>query len=215
MSIRFLYFDIGNVLLSFSHERMCRQMGDVAGVAPELVAHALFAPDGLSEIQRLHETGAASSDVFYEHFCAHVSSQPDRAQLELAACDIFEPIASVISLVKQLDGLNHRLGLLSNTNQMHWDFITSGRFPLLEQPGASASCFDVVVASHEVGAMKPDAPIYHAAIERAAVAPQQIFFVDDRPENVAAAREHGIDAVQFTNADKLGDELQTRGMFGD
>ena len=34
---KFLYFDLGRVLLHFSIERMCRQMADVAGIEPGAV----------------------------------------------------------------------------------------------------------------------------------------------------------------------------------
>ena len=41
----FLYFDLGNVLLHFSHERACRQMAAVAST-PEREVTALFAAAG-------------------------------------------------------------------------------------------------------------------------------------------------------------------------
>ena len=40
----FLYFDLGKVLLDFSVERMCQQIGDVAGVAAARVKEVVFAP---------------------------------------------------------------------------------------------------------------------------------------------------------------------------
>lgn len=58
--------------------------------------------------------------------------------------------------------------------------------------------------------MKPDRKIYQAAIERAAVAPENIFFLDDLPENVAGAREAGIDAVQFIDEQQLVADLAER-----
>ena len=35
--IRFLYFDLGNVLLTFDQRKAARQMADVAGITPEKV----------------------------------------------------------------------------------------------------------------------------------------------------------------------------------
>ena len=37
MPPKFIYFDLGNVLLRFDHELACRQMAAVAGTTPELV----------------------------------------------------------------------------------------------------------------------------------------------------------------------------------
>ena len=49
-----------------------------------------------------------------------------------------------------------------------------------------------------------------AATELARANPEEIFFVDDRAENVAGALEAGFDAVQFTSADGLIRELLRR-----
>ena len=51
--------------------------------------------------------------------------------------------------------------------------------------------------------MKPDREIYDAAIQSAGVAPDEIFFMDDRIENVQAANAAGLDAVHFTDARTL------------
>ena len=72
--------------------------------------------------------------------------------------------------------------------------------------------FEIYVLSHEVRAIKPEPQIFRAAIEMAPADPDEIFFVDDREENVAAARESGIDAVQFSDAAHLADELRSRGL---
>ena len=42
MPPKFIYFDLGNVLLNFSDERACRQMAAVCGATPEAVADAMF-----------------------------------------------------------------------------------------------------------------------------------------------------------------------------
>jgi HAD superfamily hydrolase (TIGR01509 family) len=62
--------------------------------------------------------------------------------------------------------------------------------------------------------MKPDRGIYDTAIERAGVAAHEVFFTDDRPENIAGALAAGIDAVAFTSCDKLIAELRKRGVAG-
>ena len=42
MRPQFIYFDMGNVLLHFSHERMAEQMARVAGIEPALAWRILF-----------------------------------------------------------------------------------------------------------------------------------------------------------------------------
>jgi epoxide hydrolase-like predicted phosphatase len=55
--------------------------------------------------------------------------------------------------------------------------------------------FPVVIDSSEVGMRKPDARIYQLTCERAGFAPDASVFLDDNPDNVAAARALGIETV--------------------
>ena len=211
MAPQVLYFDLGNVLLSFSHDRMCQQMADVAGVSRERIREAVFGAD-MSSVQWQYEVGRITSDEYYEGICQQLGCRPDRARLEHAVCDIFEPIVATWELVKALAAADQRLAILSNCNLLHWRFITDGRFPLLCDASTAGDPFAWCITSFEAGSMKPDRGIYDAAIERAGVPPEAIFFVDDRPENVEAARAAGIDAVVYEGTLKLVDDLCRRGI---
>jgi putative hydrolase of the HAD superfamily len=100
----------------------------------------------------------------------------------------------------------HRVGVLSNTNELHWDFVTSGRFAMIPDD------FEVTALSYEIGAIKPDPRIFAAAAELAGVAPEEVFFTDDMPGHVEAACRAGFDAVEFTTAVKLAEDLRKRGV---
>ena len=60
--------------------------------------------------------------------------------------------------------------------------------------------------------MKPDAAIFREAIRRAGCRPEECFFIDDKAVNIRAAVQLGIDAVQFSGAAALQDELTQRGV---
>ncbi|WP_028660659.1 HAD-IA family hydrolase [Nocardioides insulae] len=85
-------------------------------------------------------------------------------------------------------------------------------------PHAPAT-FDVVRLLHgvtvsgEVGLAKPDPAIYRIAIDRSGLRPDELLFVDDRAENVAAAAAVGLDAVRFTGAERLRAELRARALL--
>ena len=208
MPPRFIYFDLGNVLLTFCHDRMCRQMAEVAGVAPELVAQSILPTAGRGDLQWRLESSVITVDEYYDIFCAAIGKRPPRAELSRAACDIFEVIPETRQLVERLAAAGNRMAILSNTNIVHWQFVTDGRYPHLNE------CFLPPLLSCEVGVMKPDRRIYEIAIERTGVTPSEVFFVDDRPDNVAGAIAAGIDAVQFTTLAQIVADLQTRGVPG-
>lgn len=208
MTTRFLYFDMGNVLLTFCHDRMCRQMAEVAGVTPEVVAQTILPSAGRGDLQWRFEAGEVDADDYYEAFCATIGNRPPKAALALAASDIFGVIEETRLLVERLAKARNRMAVLSNTNLVHWQFVTDGRFPHFNE------CFLPPLLSCEARAMKPDRRIYEIAIQRAGVEPREIFFVDDRPENVVGAKLAGIDAVQFTTPEQLVADLQARGVPG-
>ncbi len=199
----FFYFDMGNVLLHFSHERMAAQMAAIVGCTAERAWNVLF--EGSLGIR--HEEGRISADQFYEEFCrsAGVANLPaiDRTALELAANDIFWLHTPMVAIIGRLNAAGYRLGVLSNTNRGHWRFVT-GRFSYL------TTMFHVHAMSFEFHVMKPAPQIYEAAARLAGAEPGDIFFTDDRPENVAAARQVGWDAVRFTSPAALSRELFKR-----
>jgi putative hydrolase of the HAD superfamily len=186
----------------------------VAGVSPEVVRDAIFAQGDAQVAAWQFETGQITNGEYFDFFCRAIGTQADRKRLAEAVCDIFAPIDETWALVRRLAAARYTTAVFSNTNHLQWEHITDGRFPLLARIGEPGSAFAWAILSYEARSMKPDRAIYEAAIERAGVAPQEIFFTDDRPENVAGARAAGIDAVQFVNCDTLIADLRERGVTG-
>jgi putative hydrolase of the HAD superfamily len=183
---------------------MCKQLAEVAGLDSEHVRQAMLEADGAHARQMQFERGDISAAAYYEYFCQQTGTRPDRTALEQASSNIFEPMEPSLRLVRSLAEAGHRLGILSNVGSIHWNFIRSGRFPLIPE------FFEVLILSYEVRSVKPEPGIYQQAISRAGVPAEEIFFVDDREENVTGALKAGIDAVQFTCTAQLVDDLQSR-----
>lgn len=67
--------------------------------------------------------------------------------------------------------------------------------------------FDLVVGSADIGAAKPDPTAFAAATDGLGVPGERSLFIDDRQQNVDAARAVGMRAERFTGADELRDVL--------
>ncbi|HTN77280.1 MAG TPA: HAD family phosphatase [Pirellulaceae bacterium] len=200
-SPQFLYFDLGNVLLTFDHHRGARQMAEVAGIEPQRAYDLVFGTD----LEHRYERGELDCQGFYDEFCRLSNARPEFALLKQAAAEIFEPNLPVIDLARQLHAAGHRLGVLSNTCAAHWDYCIDGRYPFLND------CFSTYALSYELKSMKPDAAIYHRAATLAGVPLETIFFVDDRPDNVQGACALGMQGVLFTSVSQLRDDLISLG----
>lgn len=85
-------------------------------------------------------------------------------------------------LVRSLKG-RVELGVLSNTNSLHWDNQTDAE--------VMRSLFDRQFLSYEMGLAKPDRPIFDAVTAHLGCAPSDILFLDDNQINVDGARAAG------------------------
>jgi HAD superfamily hydrolase (TIGR01509 family) len=200
---RFLYFDLGKVLLDFDHRVGCRHLASHAGVSEELVWETIFE----SGIEWRYERGEISSREFLERVRESIPTLPDFDTTLALISDIFVARPDVEEILDQLARRNHRMGVLSNTCEAHWQHLYPNRFPFLRER------FRVHALSFELRAMKPEPAIYQQALELAGVSAAETFFVDDRLENVDAAARLGIDALQFHSAEQLADELAARGLL--
>ena len=198
MAPKFIYFDLGKVLLDFSFEQMCRQVGEAAGIGPDQVA-AVFA----GGMQAEYETGNLDSRAFYERFCRESGMRPNFDAFFQAFNDIFTPIVSMWPVVAQLYDAGYRLGILSNTCEGHWRHC-------LKRYGLLRDFFSVYALSYQIGAMKPSAAIFCKAAEMAGCRPEEVFYTDDIAGHVAGGRSAGLDAVVYESTTQLVAEMRSR-----
>ena len=201
-TIKFIYFDLGNVILHFSHQRMINNVAVAASLDEESVQKHLID----SNLEDRYETGEFNSQGFYDEFCKTANVTCDKAALLEAVGDIFWLNGDIVPVISQLWTANMPLGILSNTCEAHFD-VAKRNFHVLNY------FFDTVVTSYESKSMKPDAKIYADAIAAAGVEANEIFFTDDKPENISAAIEAGMDAVLFESAAKLVIALRERNIL--
>ncbi len=205
--IRCALFDIGNVLLFFSHDRMERQLAEVYGCTPREVHLRLFE----SGLVHDYDRGRISTEELFAALSAG-GVEVDYETAREAASRIFEPNEEIVPVVEALKKDGVRLLLLSNTCEVHSSYFLK-TFEHLQ-------LFDDRVFSHEVGYGKPEGGIYRAALLRSGCAASECFFVDDIPEYVDAAAGHGMKSAVYTDVptlllslQRVGVDLSSHGLF--
>ena len=103
-----------------------------------------------------------------------------------------ETIKPTEALIEDLKLAGYKLFVLSN---MAHEFIE-----FLRQKPVYAN-FDGEVVSCEEGVVKPMPEIYDILLSRYQLEPEHTIFIDDREENVVAARQKGIVAFHFDRND--------------
>lgn len=199
---KFIYFDLGNVLLNFDHQLAAQQVAELCGRTPQDVWNLLFG----STLQNDYESGRLTTAQLAEIVQAKLGGSIAPDAFARAISDIFWINHSILPVICQLRSAGWPLGILSNTCDAHWEWIIAGRYPFLLRS------FHHRVLSYVVGAMKPERAIYEVAAEQAGVAPADILFFDDRPENVAGAHAAGWDAVLYRDTAQVVVDLLARGV---
>ena len=69
------------------------------------------------------------------------------------------------------------------------------------------NCFDLSLSSCYIGLRKPEPAIYRRAIDIVGRNPERILFIDDREENIAAAKALGMGTIVFRGVIDLRREL--------
>ena len=186
-TIEFVYFDLGNILLAFDPKIACQNIADRLGREPSAIKAALYQ----SGLQDKFEHGSVSVEQFFDELAGHLSIDElssDTPEILDAMSDMFAPIESMVDIASRVKAKVGRIGILSNTCLAHWDWIGRQNYPTMQ------AVFDKSVLSFEIGSMKPEPQIYEVAESMCKVEPSKILFIDDREENVLAARSRGWNA---------------------
>lgn len=193
-------FDMGGVLLGWDPVRLYEQvLGDRAA------AEALVDEIDLHRWNDRVDLGEPYDEVIEKWQAAY----PERAE-EIAAYrerwadTLTGPVPGVAEIVDELREAGVPVVLLSNTG--------AETFPLCRRVAPVLDRLDGIVLSAAEGVAKPDRRLYELALARFGFDAARTAFVDDRPRNVTAAAELGLQAVAFTDAAALRGDLRALGL---
>ena len=108
---------------------------------------------------------------------------------------------AMLAWQKLLKERGFQTGILSNMGDSVLDNMLQ-HFAWIED-------FDVLIWSYQHNLAKPEAAIYELLLARLGTAPEETLFLDDKLENVEAARHLGIQALQFSTIEQLRQDLIT------
>jgi 2-haloacid dehalogenase len=196
-------FDIGNVLIEWRPERLYERL-----IPDPAARQKFFDETGIFDMNLEVDRGAP----FKEHIYAHAAKHPNYEGLIRAWHDNWiemtaPAIEGSIAILRALKRRGVRVAALSNFGVESFDYAATV-YPVLTE-------FDVPVISGREETIKPEPRIYEIVEERTGCLGQDLFFMDDSPKNVAAARARFWQAEIFTTPRTLGHQLQARGLIAD
>lgn len=179
--IKNLIFDFGDVFINL----------DKKGAMDN--ALNLFGIDTLSDeihaINALYEQGLISTEEFLE-FYLECFPHLDKDSLLEAWNSILRdfPVHRLDYLQKLANEKKYKLILLSNTNELHINWIKEN-VPFYEEFKGK---FDAFYLSHEIQLRKPDANIYEFVLNENNIKAEETLFIDDTEANIITASKLGI-----------------------
>ena len=197
-----IIFDFGNVLIDLDYPEIIRKLRQVArrnqNNIEELVVNA--------KMLQLFETGKIGP----ERFRAEINRLLDVNLAESEFDKIWNSMLKSISkerMDKVLEvGKKYKTYILSNSNIIHELAFEEMVIDATGRPSVR-DFVDKAYFSHEIGMRKPDLECYHFVIEDINLYPSRMLFLDDRLDNVEAAREAGMKAIQIFQPDKQINEI--------
>ena len=180
---RWVIFDLGKVLLDFDFAIAAKELARYSPQEEEQILESI----NQSPLLHTFERGDWSEAQFFQKLSVECRLEASLEELKKGFAEIFKPVPSMVEFMESLKERGIPVMVFSNTNVTAVDYIRAA-FPFFER-------FDAYCLSYEHGCMKPDTTLYGVAQLMTRCTPGNLLFLDDRAENVHAARQMGWSAI--------------------
>jgi HAD superfamily hydrolase (TIGR01509 family) len=185
--VKAVFFDCYGVLVGRGFDETYRLAGGNPNQDNEFIADILGQANlGLIDEETLESRVASKLDIPKERY-------------QEAALSAEQPNIELLTYIASLR-LVYKTGVISNVS----------RGAVVEKKigaGWAERCFDVIVASGDIGLAKPSPEIYEVAAERLDVDPKECVFVDDRYDYCEGARDVGMQTIEYHDFMQFRNEL--------
>ncbi len=179
--IKFIYFDIGGVLLDWrgGYTRVAKKYG--------------VSEESLYKVLERHWEKAARGQLtglgYMAEYAKILGLNPPFPSTSDFWSDHYAPIVETHALVRELQS-TYTLGLLSNAEDGSMKYaMQKGLIPSIS--------WHTIIDSSAVGVVKPEARIFELAEQASGVSPEEMLFIDDVEEYIAIVKSRGWQGMVF------------------
>ncbi len=192
LKIKCVLLDYGNVLCPRQDPDCVDEMVRLSGVERDVFIK------NYDNSRREYDGGGIDGIEYWTRFLGRFDIKGDPALCQaLYEADVrsWTPIDDeIITLAFDLQRAGTKIGVLSNMpmeEAQHFKRIHDWM-----------PRFDFLFLSSEMGMVKPDAEIYETVLKAIALPPESVLFIDDKPENIEAARRSGMQGLIYESKEK-------------
>jgi FMN phosphatase YigB (HAD superfamily) len=202
--IRAIVFDFGKVLAEFDHMKTCAGLAKFSiSNLTESEIHKIIFEEGL---EKEYDSGKIGSHDFFIAVCRKINASIELNFDEFAKIwgNIFTPNVKIEELLISIRP-EIKMILLSNTNELHWDYIE--KIPVIQEFFSDPK---FLVRSYEQGMRKPEPGIFQLAIEKAGCPPEEMIYIDDVQDYVDVFQGLGGHGILYDCTKESVDELRKK-----
>ncbi len=179
--IKNLIFDFGDVFLNLDKPGAMKNALDlfqIETLTDEMVA-----------INCLYEQGLISTSEFMDYYIIYFPHISQQDIIDIWNYVLLEFPKYKLDFLQNLHNQNnYKLILLSNTNELHIEWVKN-KVPFYVE---FKNCFEKFYLSHEINLRKPDKEIFEFVLNENKLIPSETLFIDDTKENTDAANQIGF-----------------------
>ncbi len=185
-----ILFDVDGVILEKIHPIIVEKLQKLSGKSPQEIIAIRKKYWEFAKVGKINDTNMC------EHIFSELSIDPShipkfKSDIQ-SSCSINQ---GILQLVTKIKDLGYKTALLSNSSHE----LTA--VPL--KMTCVDKYFDSVFLSHNIGFAKPSREIFDHVTKALGVSMDALLLIDDKEENVEAARRFGMKAILFTDLEKL------------
>lgn len=199
MKVKNIIFDFGGVIIDIDEQLTVNEFIKLGISNKEKASSPEFI-----ELIRKFEKGIFTPDIFRNKLRDFLDISATDQEIDDAwnalLFDIPQERIEVIEKVKK----NYNIFLLSNSNEIHYDLYVRDlqlRFGYNE----FNDLFDQAYFSFDLHLSKPEEEIYEFVMYQEDLKPEETLFIDDRIENIEAAKKLGFQTYQLIKPERIRD----------
>ncbi len=199
MKIENIIFDFGGVVLDIDPQLTINEFVKLGFSDLEKATS-----DEFTQLIRKFERGIYTPEVFRNKMKKFLEIKISDQQFDDAwNALLFDIPSERIDIIEQVKE-NYQILLLSNSNEIHYDLYVRDlqlRFGYRE----FADLFHEAYFSFDLHLSKPDIEIYEFIINQNELKPKKTLFIDDRSDNIEAARKAGLQTYLLQKPERVRD----------
>lgn len=196
-----IVFDFGRVLIDWDPRYLYRKFFGQDEQAMERFIKEVRFYDWIHRLDSSgnYAEGVESACAEYPQYCHLIRAYDQRYDETIRG-----PIEPTVAIMRRLKRAGYPIYALSNWPVEKYALVRP-RYDFFDD-------LDEIVVSGEVGIAKPEAGIYEALLRRTGRRAEDCLFIDDSPENIAAARELGFQTILYKSPEQLREALAELGI---